>query len=161
MPVCLFPMTKSDCTPDRAYLSHSAFVHQGVESHPWKKKERKTEHSFFLKAQTESSVFRELLCSCFLSFSSRAAGHTSERVDDQTLLCHSQGETPETPNTEKLASVFLQEANSCIWVLHFSTSNQPLVGPADNALPQVVIQLVWQFFLLRTRTQTFDTCLVF
>lgn len=46
---------------------------------------------------------------------------------------------------EKLASVLLEEANSCIWVPHFSASNQPLVGPADKALPQATIQLVTIF----------------
>lgn len=80
-----------------------------------------------------------------LSFSSRAVCRTSGRVHVQPLLCHNQGEIPETPKMENLASVLLQKANNCIWVPHFSASNRPLVGPADKALPQATIQLVTIF----------------
>lgn len=45
------------------------------------KKKRKTKHSLFLKAQSGSLIFRELLCSCFLSCSSSTVGCTSGRTD--------------------------------------------------------------------------------
>lgn len=46
-----------------------------------KGKKRKTKHLFFLKAQSESLIFRELLCPCRLSCSTSTVGCTSGRRD--------------------------------------------------------------------------------